>query len=82
LLLNKEGGLSILLAGRQVKDEMLLGRIIPAHWSSLVQARAGDSWHINIVDAAEAAQAEELQNRELLIIERACNDHLHALVET
>lgn len=82
LLLNKEGRLSILLEGRQVNNEMLLGRIIAAHWSSLVQARAGDSWHIKIVDAGQAAQAEELQNRELLIIERACNDHLHALVET
>jgi antagonist of KipI len=57
-----------------------IGHVISAHLPKLAQLRPGDYVDFKLVDIAIAEELLSAQQKDLQILERACNDHLNAIV--
>lgn len=76
-----DGQLIILMADHQTTGGYpRIGHVITAHLPKLAQLRPGDNIQFNCVNQQTAEDLLYSQQQELVILQRACHDHLNELV--
>ncbi|NML21536.1 biotin-dependent carboxyltransferase family protein [Pseudoflavitalea sp. G-6-1-2] len=76
-----DGQLIILMADHQTTGGYpRIGHVITAHLPKLAQLRPGDNIQFRCVDQQTAEDLLYSQQQELVILQRACHDHLNELV--
>jgi len=81
LQLLPDGQLIVLMADHQTTGGYpRIGHVISAHLPKLAQLRPSDSVHFKLVDIKLAEELLSSQQKDLQILERACHDHLNAVV--
>jgi len=76
-----DGQLIVLMADHQTTGGYpRIGHVVSAHLPKFAQLRPSDSVHFKLTDLAVAEELLLSQQNDLHILERACQDHLNALV--
>jgi antagonist of KipI len=76
-----DGQMIVLMADHQTTGGYpRIGHVISAHLPKLAQLRPSDCAHFKLVDITTAEELLSAQQKDLQILERACCDHLNAIV--
>jgi antagonist of KipI len=76
-----DGQLIILMADHQTTGGYpRIGHVVSSHMPKLSQLRSGDNVKFKLVDISVAEELCSVQQRDFHILERACHEHLNAIV--